>query len=123
VHHAIGRGARVAVVSGDSTDHRLDAHSPALSALARQVHRLATAMPVIMLQGTYSHEPPGTLDIFALMGSNHEVFIASRIQQVALVDGRFHGSTGPLFNEDELTSVLVRKPEAVFICLPTVNKA
>jgi DNA repair protein SbcD/Mre11 len=122
VRHAIGRGARVAVVSGDSTDHRLDAHSPALSALARNIHRLAAAMPVIMLQGTFSHEPPGTLDLFALMGSTHEVFIASRIQQVALVDGRFHGSTGPLFNEDELTSVLARKPETVFTCLPTVNK-
>ncbi|MFX1670870.1 metallophosphatase family protein [Paraburkholderia sp. A2WS-5] len=122
VHDAITRGARVAVVSGDSTDHRLDAHSPALSALARQIHRLAAAMPVIMLQGTFSHEPPGTLDIFGLMGSTYEVFVASRIQQVALVGGRFHASTGPLFNEDELASLIAMQPEAVFTCLPTVNK-
>lgn len=122
VHDAIARGARVAVVSGDSTDHRLDAHSPALSALARQIHRLAAAMPVIMLQGTFSHEPPGTLDIFGLMGSTFEVFVASRIQQVALVDGRFHASAGPLFEGDELTSLVAMRPEAVFTCLPTVNK-
>ncbi|WP_042303849.1 metallophosphoesterase family protein [Paraburkholderia kururiensis] len=122
VQDAITRGARIAVVSGDSTDHRLDAHSPALCALARQIHRLAAAMPVIMLQGTFSHEPPGTLDIFGLMGSTFEVFVASRIQQVALIDGRFHASTGPLFDEDELASVIAKRPEAVFTCLPTVNK-
>ncbi|MEM5314188.1 metallophosphatase family protein [Paraburkholderia sp. JHI869] len=121
-HNAIMRGARVAVVSGDSTDHRLDAHSPALSALARRIHRLASAMPVIMLQGTFSHEPPGTLDIFALMGPTNEVFIASRIQQVAFANGRFHASAGPLFNERELAQVLAMQPEAVFTCLPTVNK-
>lgn len=122
VQDAIARGARIAVVSGDSTDHRLDAHSPALCALARRIHRLAAAMPVIMLQGTFSHEPPGTLDIFGLMGSTFEVFVASRIQQVALIDGRFHASTGPLLDENELASVIGRRPEAVFTCLPTVNK-
>ncbi|WP_321936167.1 metallophosphatase family protein [Paraburkholderia sp. J8-2] len=121
-HNAIMRGARVAVVSGDSTDHRLDAHSPALVTLARRIHRLAAAMPVIMLQGTFSHEPPGTLDIFALMGSANEVFIASRIQQVAFANGRFLASAGPVFNEGELAQVLAMQPEAVFTCLPTVNK-
>jgi len=121
-HDAIMQGARVAVVSGDSTDHRLDAHSPALVTLARRIHRLAASMPVIMLQGTFSHEPPGTLDIFALMGATNEVFIASRIQQVAFANGRFLASAGPLFNERELAQVVTMEPEAVFTCLPTVNK-
>lgn len=116
------RGARIAVVSGDSTDHRLDAHSPALITLARRIHRLAASMPVIMLQGTFSHEPPGTLDIFALMGSTNGVFIANRIQQVAFANGRFLASSGPVFNERELAQVLAVQPEAVFTCLPTVNK-
>ncbi|WP_434667855.1 metallophosphatase family protein [Paraburkholderia sp. A3BS-1L] len=119
---AIMRGARVAVVSGDSTDHRLDAHSPALLTLARRIHRLASSMPVIMLQGTFSHEPPGTLDIFGLLGSTHQVYIANRIQQVAFADGRFLASEGPIFTEGELAQVLVQKPEAVFTGLPTVNK-
>ncbi|WP_322054920.1 metallophosphoesterase family protein [Paraburkholderia bannensis] len=122
VGDAIARGARVAIVSGDSTDHRLDAHSPAFSALARQVHRLAAAMPVIMLQGTFSHEPPGTLDVFALMGQANEVFVANRIQQVALVHGRFEASAGPIFNEEELARVTAMQPDAVFTCLPTINK-
>ncbi|MBB3262261.1 exonuclease SbcD [Paraburkholderia bannensis] len=122
VSDAITRGARIAVVSGDSTDHRLDAHSPALVALARQIHRLAAAMPVIMLQGTFSHEPPGTLDIFALMGSTHSVFVANRIQQVAFASGGFLASAGAVFSEKELALVIAMQPDAVFTCLPTVNK-
>lgn len=122
VDDAIARGARVAIVSGDSTDHRLDAHSPALGALARQIHRLAAAMPVIMLQGTFSHEPPGTLDIFALMGSTNEVFVADRIQQVAFAHGRFIASAGAVFGGDELAHVIAMGPDAVFTCLPTINK-
>lgn len=122
VGDAIGRRAEVAVISGDSTDHRLDAHSPALHALATQVHRLAVAMPVLMLQGTFSHEPPGTLDNFALMGGAHHVHIADRVSQVALIDGKFLASEGPVFSPESLREIIRVKPEAVFTCLPTVNK-
>ncbi len=122
VGDAIARGAQVGVISGDSTDHRLDAHAPSLHALATQVHRLANAMPVLMLQGTFSHEPPGTLDNFALMGGAHQVHVADRVSQVALIDGRFWASTGPVFSDDELRQFIGVKPEIVFTCLPTVNK-
>jgi DNA repair protein SbcD/Mre11 len=122
VGDAIARGAAVGVISGDSTDHRLDAHAPSLHALATQVHRLADAMPVLMLQGTFSHEPPGTLDNFALMGGVHQVHVADRVSQVALVDGRFWASSGPVFSDDELRQFIGVKPEVVFTCLPTVNK-
>ena len=40
VDQAIARQAEVAVITGDTTDHALDAHSPALMALARQIRRL-----------------------------------------------------------------------------------
>ncbi|MFC0402975.1 metallophosphatase family protein [Paraburkholderia rhizosphaerae] len=123
VDDAVQREARVAVISGDSTDHRLDAHSPALNALARRVHRLAEDMPVLMLQGTFSHEPPGTLSNFALMGDTYPVFIADRVQQVALVDDQFFASEGPLFSPLELDQVVRdMRPGVVFTCLPTVNK-
>ena len=71
VDEAIRRGADVAVISGDSTDHALDVHSPAVERLARQVRRLADHCPVLMLQGTFSHEPPGTLAIFRLLGGRY----------------------------------------------------
>ncbi|NUX58005.1 metallophosphoesterase family protein [Paraburkholderia youngii] len=122
VGNAIDSGARVGVISGDSTDHRLDAHAPSLHALATQIHRLANAMPVLMLQGTFSHEPPGTLDNFALMGGVHQIHVADRVSQVALVDGRFWASKGPVFSDDELRQFIGVMPEVVFTCLPTVNK-
>ncbi|NIE81849.1 MULTISPECIES: metallophosphatase family protein [unclassified Burkholderia] len=123
VGDAIGREARVAVISGDSTDHRLDAHAPALNALATRVHRLAQAMPVLMLQGTFSHEPPGTLDNFALMGARYPVAVADRVCQVALYDGQFWFSRGPIFDDGEIQHHLYSEPEAIFTCLPTINKA
>jgi exonuclease SbcD len=122
VSDAIARGAAVGVVSGDSTDHRLDAHAPSLNALATQIHRLSSAMPVLMLQGTFSHEPPGTLDNFALMGGTHQIFVADRVSQVALIDGRFWASNGPVFSDEELRQFTDVHPEVVFTCLPTVNK-
>ena len=73
VNQAIARGAQVAVVTGDSTDHALPAHSPALAALARHIRRLADHCPVLMLQGTFSHEPAGLLRLFALLGGRHPV--------------------------------------------------
>src|SRR5512134_1667834 len=86
VTQAIEAGVEVAMISGDSTDHELDLHAPAVEALARRVRRLAEHCPVLMLQGTYSHERPGTLSIFRLLGGAHPVYVADRIKQVALTE-------------------------------------
>ncbi|CAG9165547.1 metallophosphoesterase family protein [Cupriavidus pinatubonensis] len=124
VQHAIAAGSRVGVVSGDSTDHRLDAHTPALRVLAERIQQLSEHMAVVMLQGTYSHEPPGTLDLFRLVGGRYPVYIADRIHQVALRDGAFVPSTGALFTPAEIEGLLASGvPEVVFTCVPTVNKA
>ncbi|HQR53989.1 MAG TPA: metallophosphatase family protein [Burkholderiales bacterium] len=112
----IERGAQCVVISGDSTDHALDVHSPAVGALARQVRRLAEHCPVLMLQGTYSHEPPGTLDVFGCMGAKHPVYIADRICQVALVDGRWVASERWRFERVPAGAQLLVS------CLPTLNK-
>ncbi|MBP0624794.1 metallophosphoesterase family protein [Cupriavidus consociatus] len=125
VENAIVSGCHVAVVSGDSTDHGLDAHTPALGSLARRIHRLSGYCPVLMLQGTFSHEPPGTLDVIRLIGAQYPVYVADRIHQVALCDGAFYPSDGPIFTEAEIDVLLAQhgKPEVVFTCVPTVNKA
>ena len=68
VDAAIARGADCAVISGDSTDHALEVHAPAVEALARNIRRLADHCPVLMLHGTFSHEPPGALNVFRLLG-------------------------------------------------------
>ncbi|MCK7502603.1 MAG: metallophosphatase family protein [Comamonadaceae bacterium] len=85
VDEAIRRGVQCAVISGDATDHALDMHAPAVEALARNVRRLAEHCPVLLLQGTFSHEPPGTLNVFRLLGGRHPVHVSDRIEQVALL--------------------------------------
>jgi DNA repair protein SbcD/Mre11 len=118
VDQAIEAGVDVAVISGDSTDHALDVHSPAVERLAREVRRLADHCPVLMLQGTFSHEPPGTLSIFPLLGGAHPVHVADRIAQIALTaDGRWQPSQGWRFD------AVPAGARAIFTCIPTVNKA
>ncbi len=118
VARAIEAGADCVVVSGDSTDHALDAHSPAFVALARNIRRLADHCPVLMLQGTFSHEPPGTLSVFRLLGGRYPVFVAETIQQVALIEGgTWVASEGWRFE------TLPDDARIVFSCIPTVNKA
>jgi exonuclease SbcD len=93
-------------------------HSPAVERLARQVRRLADHCPVLMLQGTYSHEPPGTLAIFRLLGGRHGVHVADRIGQVALHStGTWRASDGWRFD------AVPGGARVIFSCVPTVNKA
>ena len=118
VDRAIALKVDAAVVSGDSTDHALDLHSPAVERLARNIRRLAEHCPVLMLQGTFSHEPPGTLSMFRLLGGRYPVHVADRIGQVGLTaNGRWVASEGWHFTE--LPSGL----RALFSCVPAVNKA
>ncbi len=118
VDRAIVLGVEAAVLSGDATDHGLDLHAPAAERLFAQVRRLADHCPVLMLQGTFSHEPPGTLAIFRLLGGRHPVHVAERIEQVVLTaQGKWLASTSWRF--DRLPSNV----RALFSCVPTVNKA
>lgn len=118
VVRAIEAGAQCVVVSGDSTDHALDAHSPAFVALARNIRRLADHCPVLMLQGTYSHEPPGTLSVFRLLGGRYPVFVAEMIQQVALIEGG-----GWIASDGWRFETVPDRARILFSCIPTVNKA
>ena len=118
VDAAIAAGVDCAVISGDATDHALDVHAPAVAALARKVRRLADHCPVLMLQGTFSHEPPGTLEVFRLLGGRFAVHVADRIEQVALLDDdTWQASDAWRFDE------VPAGAKALFTCVPTINKA
>ena len=118
IKRAVDAGVDAAVISGDSTDHALDLHSPSAAALVSRVRRLADHCPVMMLQGTWSHEPPGTLSVFRELGGRHAVHVADRIGQVGLTAaGDWVVSPGWCF--DALPEGLV----ALFSCLPSVNRA
>ena len=118
IDRAIALGVEAAVLSGDATDHALDLHAPAAERLFAKVRRLADHCPVLMLQGTFSHEPPGTLAIFKLLGGRYPVHVAERIEQVVLTaQGQWLVSTGWCFDQ------LSAGARALFSCVPTVNKA
>ena len=118
VDRAIALKVDVAVVAGDSTDHALDFHAPAVERLARNIRRLADNCPVLMVQGTFSHEPPGTLAMFRLLGGRYPVHVADRIAQVGLTtEGRWVSS------EEWRFTALPVGLQALFSCVPTVNKA
>ena len=88
IDRAAALGVDAAVISGDATDHALDLHAPAARRLVTQVRRLADHCPVLLLQGTYSHEPPGTLGIFRALGGRHPIHVAEGIGQVVLTRGK-----------------------------------
>jgi DNA repair protein SbcD/Mre11 len=118
IERAIDVGVDAAVISGDTTDHALDLHSPSATALVARVRRLADHCPVLMLQGTWSHEPPGTLSVFRELGGRHAVQVADRIGQVGLTaSAGWVACAGWRF--EELPHGLV----ALFSCLPSVNRA
>jgi DNA repair protein SbcD/Mre11 len=79
-------------------------------------------MPLLMLQGTFSHEPPGTLCNFELMATTRPICVAERVQQVSLNEGRFYPSSGRVYSDEELREVLAIGADIVFTCLPTVDK-
>jgi len=118
IDRAIAEGAEVAILSGDATDHGLDLHEPATLRLFAQVRRLAEHCPVLMLQGTFSHEPPGTLAVFRLLGASHPVQVAERIEQVALTaEGHWQVSDGWHFD------AVPTGVRLLVSCVPTINKA
>ena len=63
---------------------------PAAVRLLAQVRRLADHCPVLMLQGTWSHEPPGTLSVFRHAGRPPSGLVADRIGQAG-ADRAGHG--------------------------------
>lgn len=121
VDEIIDSGCEVAVISGDSTDHRLDLHSPSTAALVGQVRKLADNMPTITLHGTSSHEPPGTLEVFKTIGGKYPVYVADKIKQVALIN---NGLVDPYWIESDnwIFDVIPQGTTALFSVLPSVNK-
>lgn len=126
---AIAEGCDLAVISGDLIDHRIELHAPPVAALLAQVARLAAHMPVLILQGTFSHDAPGSLDVFRTLGGACPVWVADRIGQAALLRDdagrcRFVGSVGA---DLDIEALVNRSPSdtvrALISCLPPVNKA
>lgn len=114
VEQAIAHNVAVAMITGDSTDHALDGHSPALLALAKRIKQLADHCPVFMLQGTFSHEPVGLLKMLEMIGARHPIIVSDKIGMIGLSEGKW------LEYDPTYTDV---KYDLVITSVPTVNKA
>lgn len=109
---AVAQRCHVAVISGDLTDHRVDFHSPSAQCLMQAVHALAYHMPVLVLQGTFSHDPPGSVKQLSRVRSRFQIHASTEIESVGL-------DTGDRWVKPADASDDVR---AIFRCLPTVAK-
>lgn len=115
VDDAIAAGAEAAILSGDAFDTACHVHDPAVHRLLGRIQRLADAMPVLILQGTYSHDRLGSLELFRTLGSRHPIHVAERIEQVALADGRWQPAEGAAMAPPATARLLVS-------CLPSINR-
>lgn len=106
--------AELIVLSGDTFDHRLEQNSPALLASIERVRALACIAPVLILQGTLSHDTAHSIDVFRHIRGHFPIFIADRIAQVVLTsDNQFcTPQDGRLLSADRV----------LISCLPSVNK-
>ena len=117
VDEMLAENVDAVVISGDATDHRLDLHSPAVRALVNRVRQLSNRRPVLMLQGTFSHEPPGALNILELTAGRYPVFVADRLCQAALTP------TGWVVSPSWRFEAIPDDTRCLFTCIPTINKA
>ncbi|VVE16053.1 MULTISPECIES: metallophosphoesterase family protein [Pandoraea] len=114
VSTAISERVDVAIISGDLTDHKQDAHSAALHQLMQELRRLADHCPVLILQGTFLHDYPGMLAIYRFAGGKYPVETVDKIGQVALVGTQWrYVSPGDSLDDARL----------LVSCVPTVNKS
>lgn len=109
------------VLAGDLTEHRLEAHSVPFRALANRVKELSNIAPVILLQGTHSHEPVGTIELLGLVGGTFPIAVANRVCQIALTKtNEWVQSVNSIFAENEVD---VELTSFVATCVPTTSKA
>ena len=131
---AIEQDCGCAVLSGDIFDHRIDLHAPAVTAVINRVIILADSMPALILQGTFSHDAPGSLDVFKTINSRYPVHVADKIEQVTLIGSSVQNHYSWVTNvpHENIQTIETTKSDenqgehkviAVFSCLPPINKA
>ena len=85
IQQAIAENCALAIISGDSFDSALHVHEPAFAAYVRRMVQLASAMPVVVLQGTFSHDRLGMLDSINEIGQSatrHPILVADEPAQL-----------------------------------------
>lgn len=121
VEHAIEHCADVAVIAGDSFDSTMGIHEPAYAAYLSRIIQLADDMPVVVLQGTFSHDRQGSLEPLKRLQTTYPILVADKPGQWILQTGLT--SVGVAWQPMINGVTFGDRDAAVFSCLPSLNKA
>lgn len=83
----------LAILAGDTFDSAMSTHEPAFEAFLDVITDLSEIMPVLILQGTYSHDRPGAMSAITALGKLTEfpIYVAEggpqRIMMVRTMTG------------------------------------
>ena len=123
IEHAIHNRAQVAVISGDSFDSTMGIHEPAYTAYLSRITQLADRMPILVLQGTFSHDRAGTLDPLRILKARFPILVADEPGQYSLVWSSAQ-SVGAEWIRLPLGHIPTSQcANAIFSVLPSLNKA
>lgn len=124
VDYARENSINVWVIAGDSFDSAISAHNPSFSMFVKHLTALSEIAPGLILQGTFSHDRPGSLDFIKNLNTKFPIHVADEAQQVALTV-KDHLPVWRVINEtSDYDSVDNYVPTlGVFSCLPSLNKA
>lgn len=121
VQIAEGSGCDLSILAGDSFDHAMSIHEPAVTAYVRRVAQLADIMPVLVLQGTFSHDRPGALDVLRELRTKHRVYVVDEPERLKVLVSPGGRVDFDALDQDE---AFADWQVALTICaLPSLNKA
>jgi DNA repair protein SbcD/Mre11 len=110
------------VISGDTFDAAVQAHEQAYQLAVDRIAALLNIAPVLVLQGTFSHDRPGVLSPLRHLRGRHPIYVAEDIKQVALQqleDSSYRWRESTSWTFDALPGLAT----AIFSCLPSQNRA
>ena len=114
--HLFRNRPELIVLSGDLFDHRLEQNSTAYLEAVEWVCTLGDIAPLLILQGTFSHDAPRAIDVFRSVETTHKVYVADRIEQIIL------SRNGERLCFDRSPSTTLQGDLLLISCLPSVNK-
>lgn len=118
---AKGEHCDLAILAGDTFDSALATHEPAFEAFIELITCLSEFMPILILQGTYSHDRPGSMSAITALGrlTRFPIHVVEGGPQRVVMSQTMAGHTFEAYE----TGPLARDAEAVICCMPSLNAA
>lgn len=111
----VDTGTDLVVYSGDLFDRALPLHDPSVIAAASALADRAQANPGCVLQGTFSHDRPGSLSILGLMSTRYPILIADQVGSWLLSEDRHRWT--------QVTADTPMEGSLLLHAMPSLNRA